>query len=84
MIDRATVLRCAERAGFGGQNRVKLLPRLMMFAELIAEYQQNRDALLCNAIGDTFKDSATEFSDGQMDGCYHCAELIVKYHDKQT
>lgn len=84
MIDRSIVLRCAEQAGFGGQTRATMLPRLIRFATFIAEHQRSRDATLCNAIGDTYKDMATEFGDGQMDGCYRCAELIATDDDKQT
>lgn len=76
MIERSVVLDCAERAGFGGMQRANLLPRLMKFAQLIADHQRSQHAEACSALGDAFRILNTEFADGQMDGAYRCAEII--------
>lgn len=76
MIDRQVIMDCAEQAGFGGASRPKLLPRLERFAELLLEHQQHRYVDACVALGDAFEILKTEFSDGQMDGAYRCAEII--------
>lgn len=76
MIDRQVIMDCAERAGFGGATRPKLFPRLEHFAQLILEHQQHRYVDACVALGDAFEILKTEFSDGQMDGAYRCAEII--------
>lgn len=76
MIDRQLVLDCAEKAGFGGQSRPTILPRLLKFAALISEQQRRYDAAACWEIGKKFCDAQTEFSDGQMDGAYQCAERL--------
>lgn len=76
MIERAVILDCAERAGFGGSQRANLLPRLIRFAQFIADHQRGLHAEACNTMGDAFRILGTEFSDGQMDGAYQCAEMI--------
>lgn len=76
MIDRATALDFAEKAGFGGQSRAALLPRLLAFANQVADWQKSKDARVCSVVGDSFKSVNTEFADGQMDGAYRCAELL--------
>lgn len=82
MIDRGVVLSCAEAAGFGGQTRSIMLPRLMKFAALIAEQQRKLDAKKCWALGAGFCADESEFRDGQMDGAYQCAELIENKYAK--
>lgn len=84
MIDRGVVLSCAEAAGFGGQTRSIMLPRLMKFAALIAEQQRKQDAQQCWRIGTGFSDDPTEFRDGQMDGAYQCAEAIEGKNAKDS
>lgn len=80
MIDRHIVLDCAEVAGFGGQTRNVMLPRLLKFAALIAQKQRHIDAEHCSAIGKSFADGTSEFSDGQMDGAFKCADSLEKRH----
>lgn len=77
-MKREDILDCAEKAGFGGMLRVTMYPRLAKFADLISELHQQQLAGMCNELGDAFQLLSTEFSEGQMDGAYQCAE-IVKY-----
>lgn len=82
MINREIILSCAEAAGFGGQTRAIMLPRLMKFAAYIAAEQRRIDAQLCWNKGKTFDSDASEFRDGQMDGAFQCAEQIEGTHGK--
>lgn len=84
MINREIVLSCAEAAGFGGQTRAIMLPRLMKFAAYIAAEQRRIDARICWNKGKTFDTDTSEFQDGQMDGAYQCAELIEGKHEKES
>lgn len=83
MINRGVVLSCAEAAGFGGQTRSIMLPRLLKFAALIAAEQRKVDANKCLAKASAFKQDDSEFHDGQMDGAYQCAEAIEEHHESR-
>lgn len=84
MIDRGIVLSCAEAAGFGGQTRAIMLPRLLRFATYIAAEQKRIDAQICWNKGKAFDTDTSEFRDGQMDGAYQCAELIEGKNAKDS
>ncbi len=84
MIDKAMVLSFAQQAGFDGVDRVKNCRRLMHFAELVAEWKAEQDTSACRAVGDMFKPLGTEFSDGQMDGAYRCAEILQGEKDEKS
>lgn len=78
MIERIIVMECAERAGFGGVSRSQLYTRLALFAESIAAHVTRQNSLECEQIGNRFKQTNTEFADGQMDGAYQCAEHLAQ------
>lgn len=84
MIPREVVLDFAEQAGFGGQSRATLLPRLIKFAELLTSWQRTNDALLCYGVGNRFSAKGELFSDGQMDGAFQCAETLEGKREKNT
>jgi hypothetical protein len=77
MIDKASIIDMACRAGFGGVSRNRLYSKLNLFAEQVSNWTATRDAQLCNEIAAKFKEANTEFRDGQMDGAYQCEEIIT-------
>lgn len=78
MIERNVITDCAEKAGFGGVSRNMLYTRLAKFAEEIAAWNTQRNSRTCEEIGNRFRHKETEFTDGQMDGAYQCAEVLAK------
>lgn len=78
MIDKYLVMEFAEQCGFGGTNRPRLYPRLQLFAELCAKWENRNCLAACNELGAAFGQLSTEFTDGQMDGAFLCADTIER------
>lgn len=76
MIDKDLVVDFAEQSGFGAINRHKIVPRLMKFAELVAQWENNNCSEICSQLGNHFSVFNTEFMDGKMDGAYLCESAI--------
>jgi hypothetical protein len=75
-------MEAACSAGFGGATRPKLFPRLVLFAELIAQWERQQNAKLCTENGHRFSQFDNEFMDGKMDGSFMCAEDILRRNNE--
>lgn len=76
MIDYASL---AEEAGFGGVLRRTLAARIKILVDLAVAKERQACSDLCTEHGDLLKHSTEDdFKDGQMDGAYQCAELILR------
>ena len=76
MID---YMKLASDAGFGGVLRRTMASRIKTLVDLAIQQERLACADLCTLRADEYKEmESDEFRDGQMDGSYQCAEMILK------